>query len=334
MNQDDIKAWLSTPPPETPFNFLTLGGGVQSSAMLAMACLGKHNIPRPDVAIFADTKGEIAATYTWLEKLKVWAEGYGIRVVFTTKGSLEYDTLVGVDNSHSSIPGFIKVEKKADCVCLKSEWVEFVEDGIVDEEYKPTRKPSPGCAFCGGTGEVVEQSRGVMRRFCTWDYKLMALDSEVRRQLGLKKGERAKGVKSVRALIGISFDEIIRVKPSRVEWVENCFPLVDERLTRRDCQKFLLDVFGEVPPRSSCYYCPHHSDSYWRWLRDEHNADFKKAIEFDLKFRESQPGLTGKAFLHGSLKPLSEVEFKGDNDHQLPLFKDGMANECEGMCGV
>lgn len=267
--------------------YLSLGGGVQSSAMLVMAAQGKYGVPRPDVAIFADTQGEIAKTYTWLDKLKSWAERAGIKVVFTTKGSLENDVLVGVGKSHASIPAFIKNE-----------------DG----------------------------SKGIQRRLCTWDYKLMALEAEVRRQLGLKKGQRAKGVYKCRALIGISYDEIVRMKPSRLEWIDNAYPLVDAKLTRTDCQKFLMDEMGEVPPRSSCYFCPHHSDEYWKWIRDEHPGDFHKAIEFDAKLRHSQPGLRGEAFLHGSMVPLSEAKFRDRKPSKVN--PDGLAQECEGMCGV
>lgn len=265
--------------------YLSLGGGVQSSALLAMGVLGKHGVPKADVAIFADTQGEIGATYTWLQKLKAWAEERGQKVAFTTAGSLEDDALIGKGKSHVSIPAFIKNP-----------------DG----------------------------SRGIQRRQCTWDYKIMAVQAEVRRQLGLKKGAKAKGVFKVKAMLGISYDEIIRMKPSRVEWIDNTYPLIDAKLTREDCKKFLRETFGEVAPRSSCYYCPHHSDSYWKWLRDEHPADFAKAIEFDKKVRRSQPGLIGESYLHGQLVPLSEVVWKDESQKKL----DGFGAECEGVCGV
>lgn len=304
--------------------YLSLGGGVQSSALLAMGVLGK--MPKPDVAIFADTQGEIGATYVWLQKLKAWAEERGQKVVFTTKGSLEHDTLDGrgsAANSHASIPAFIKTKQVHPCSCR--EWFENLDEH--DAELGP---PDQKCVICKGTGEITGEGRGVQRRLCTWDYKIMAVESEVRRQLGLVKGGRAKGVYKVRAMLGISYDEIIRMKPSRVEWIDNTYPLIDAKLTREDCKKFLKETFGEVAPRSSCYYCPHHSDSYWKWLRDEHPADFAKAVSFDARLRHSQPGLKGEAFLHGQLVPLSEVVWKGESQMKL----DGFGAECEGVCGV
>lgn len=43
---------------------LSLGAGVQSSTLLLMACAGE--LPRPDVAVFADTGWEPSAVYRWL----------------------------------------------------------------------------------------------------------------------------------------------------------------------------------------------------------------------------------------------------------------------------
>lgn len=264
--------------------FLSLGGGIQSSALLAMSALGKFNVPKIDCAIFADTQGEIAATYAWMEKLKTWGEAHGVRVISTTQGSLEEDAL-GLKSKHpEAIPAFMK--------------------------------------HPDGRGAMLPRS-------CTLDYKILGVQSEARRQMGLKKGERAKGVKKSLCLIGISLDEVIRMKPSRVDWIENAFPLIEARLNREDCAKFCKDVFGEVPPRSSCYYCPHHNDSYWLWLKEKHPADFARAITFDVKIRSVNKGLSGEVFLHSSLQPLSEVQLK-ENTRSLP----GFGAECEGMCGV
>jgi hypothetical protein len=52
-------------PPETEWNIISLGGGVQSSAMALMAAKGEIT-PMPQAAIFADTQGEPRAVYAWL----------------------------------------------------------------------------------------------------------------------------------------------------------------------------------------------------------------------------------------------------------------------------
>lgn len=56
-------------PPETQWNIISLGGGVQSSAMAMMAALGEIT-PMPQAAIFADTQGEPKAVYAWVDWLE------------------------------------------------------------------------------------------------------------------------------------------------------------------------------------------------------------------------------------------------------------------------
>jgi hypothetical protein len=55
-------------PPETEWNIISLGGGVQSSAMALMAAAGEIT-PMPQAAVFADTKAEPKAVYEWVEWL-------------------------------------------------------------------------------------------------------------------------------------------------------------------------------------------------------------------------------------------------------------------------
>lgn len=54
------------------FSVLSYGGGVQSTALLIAAVLGK--IPRPDVAIFADTGWEPKQVISWIQVMTQWAK--------------------------------------------------------------------------------------------------------------------------------------------------------------------------------------------------------------------------------------------------------------------
>lgn len=305
--------------------YLSFGGGVQSTALMILSALGKYDVPKADAAIFADTQGELPATYAHIARMQRFGDEHRLPLFITTAGSLEEDVLVGVGKSHASIPAFIRVKSERPCHCRRAEWIEI--DGGSDTELI-FGSPDSTCLRCMGSGKVIEFSRGIQRRICTYDYKLMAIQAKTRELLGLKKGERAKGVKKVQAMMGISFDELVRMKPSKTEWIENSYPLVDARLTREDCKKIIADHGFTVPPRSSCYFCPYHRDRYWKWLKTTYPDQFDRAIAFDAKLRHSQPGLDGEAFLHDSLKPLSEIDF---DDKQKEL---GFNNECEGSCGV
>ena len=57
---------------------LSLGWGVQSSTLAAMAALGE--IPPVDFAVHADTSWEYQATYSYAELMTPWLEVHGVRV--------------------------------------------------------------------------------------------------------------------------------------------------------------------------------------------------------------------------------------------------------------
>jgi hypothetical protein len=162
---------------------------------------------------------------------------------------------------------------------------------------------------------------GMGRRQCTSEYKLRPLQRKVVELLG----GRPKG--GCEMLIGISMDEVWRMKPSRVQYIVNKFPLIEKAITRQQCLRWMEERQYPKPPKSSCIGCPFHSDSQWRALTPEEFAD---AVEVDRAIR-NQPGFRGQQFMHKSLKPLDQVDFSTAEERgQLNLF----LNDCEGMCGV
>jgi hypothetical protein len=84
---------------------LSLGAGVQSTTLALMACEGV--LPKPDVAIFADTGWEPAAVYTHLAKLGHVLEAHGIELVQVSNGNIRNDAL---DPAHryASVPYFVR----------------------------------------------------------------------------------------------------------------------------------------------------------------------------------------------------------------------------------
>lgn len=75
------------------FTYLSLGAGIQSTALLAMSALGLRNCPKADCAIFADTQCEPHWVYEHLECLKIWSEERGIPVHVVTAGNLAEDAI-------------------------------------------------------------------------------------------------------------------------------------------------------------------------------------------------------------------------------------------------
>lgn len=171
-------------------------------------------------------------------------------------------------------------------------------------------------------------TRGIIQRQCTHDYKVIPLISA-----GLKMMKERK-LTSFTQWIGISLDEVHRMKPSRDKRITHYWPLVDLRMKRHDCLRWMEAHGYPKPPRSACVFCPYHSDREWIRLRDEEPEEFAKAVKFDHDYREARKQCeraNGLPYLHDSLVPLDEVDFSTAEDHgQQVLF----GNECEGMCGV
>lgn len=170
-------------------------------------------------------------------------------------------------------------------------------------------------------------SKGILWRQCTVEYKINGVRKEIRRLLGYGPRERVK--ENIRLWMGISTDEIQRVKPSGVKYIENIFPLIDiVDFNRNDCLNYFAKNNMPLPPRSSCIICPYHSNSHWKDMRENDPVSWNMAVEFDKQIRK-MPKLDAEVFIHRQCVPLDQVDFGAD---QLTI--DEFINECEGMCGI
>jgi len=275
-----------------PMHIISLGAGVQSSAMALMAAHGEIE-PMPAAAIFADTQAEPPSVYKWLDWLE---KQLPFTVHRVTAGSLterittpRINQTTGVPYYSNMIPAFVRNS-----------------DG----------------------------SKGIVGRSCTADYKIAPMFKKYREICGIKRGQKTVGVFQ---WIGISLDEVTRMKPSRDAWCESRWPLIEKRMNRHDCIQWMIANGYPEPPRSACSYCPFHSDAEWRRLRDHEPDAFAEAVRVEKALQAVHQSITtpgrmrGIPFIHDSLVPLDQVDFTTEAEHgQLDMFQ----NECEGMCGV
>jgi hypothetical protein len=169
------------------------------------------------------------------------------------------------------------------------------------------------------------------RRQCTAHYKIEPLARKVRELLGHTGKGRVRGQAEI--LIGISTDEAQRMKPARVRYMRNVWPLIDLGMSRQGCLRWLEERQYPRAPKSSCIGCPFHSDAQWRELKDNAPDEWADAVRLDEVIRDggSHRGLRGQQFMHRSCKPLAEVDLSTWEERgQADLFNE----ECEGMCGV
>tara|TARA_B100001540_G_scaffold9868_1_gene8672 strand:+ start:9327 stop:10133 length:807 start_codon:yes stop_codon:yes gene_type:complete len=267
----------------TELTIISLGAGVQSSAMALMSAKGE--LPPVDHAIFADTGAEPRRVYDYLLFLQ------------------------------DELPFPIHVVKHK----------EGLTKGLEDAAKEGKRVANPPL-YTDSDGEV-----GILNRQCTLDYKINPIKKKVRELLGLKKGQHAKDVHCTQ-WIGISLDEIQRMKLSMVKYITHVFPLVDKRMNRNDCLQWMKKNNYPEPPRSACVYCPYHSDNEWRLLRDNDPEGWQEAIRMDELLRDGTGKTKEKLYVHQQLKPLKEVDLTTDTDRGQTLFS--FQDECEGMCGM
>ena len=171
-------------------------------------------------------------------------------------------------------------------------------------------------------------SGGMGKRQCTYDFKIMPVHKKARELYGCGPRKRIAD-NAITMWIGISTDEIIRMKPSRVPWIEHRWPLIERGMTRGHCLEWFSKHQLPMPPKSSCLGCPFHSDKQWAEIKSADENEWKETVEMDHFIRNRLTKMKDKQFMHRSLKPLEEVDFSYIENQQ-----DLWGNECEGMCGV
>ena len=171
-------------------------------------------------------------------------------------------------------------------------------------------------------------TEGMLMRQCTSDYKTHPTNSFISKNINKRE--------KYNLWLGISFDERSRMRISTVKRRINYYPLVGNYLNRKASIDYVISKGVKKPFRSSCYFCPFHSDRYWKWLKKDHKETFIKACELEsivqsLSLKTGNSILKYKAFLHRSCKPLDEIDF--DADTQMDMFPE-LIDECEGYCGM
>lgn len=180
-------------------------------------------------------------------------------------------------------------------------------------------------------------SAGFGRRTCTFEYKIKPIQVKVREVLGVKTLRN----RCVEMVMGISYDEIQRAKAPQTKWQINCYPLIENRITRSDIKHWISHTNYGQPPRSACIVCPYHNNKEWKNLKENYPEEFKYAVEFDEWLRDPKSQSVGinnfrnndsssEQYLYSKKIPLRIATFEEPSDYQGSLFDD----ECEGMCGI
>lgn len=161
---------------------------------------------------------------------------------------------------------------------------------------------------------------GKLSNFCSHEWKMYV----VRRYIG---GAKAYPNGCINWL-GMSTDEIERLRPSDVTWMETHWPLCGMpvsggygiSMSRIACKQLIADAGLPTPPKSSCWMCPHRRNDQWKRLKMFYPDDFAKAVQLDKEIRTKDG--QGGVFLHDSRKSLDEIDFEQEEQEQLELGCD------------
>lgn len=285
--------WSWGPVEGAKLRTLSLGAGVQSTTLALMAAHGEVG-PMPDVMMFSDPGDERALTMRHLD----WLEG---EVTKRTNGRM---------------------------ACLRTARGGRLSDRIrARAASQPTRTANERFvsvpAFTISPKGIVGQGR----RQCTREFKSEPLEKVRRQLLGFAPRQRIPAA-NCEVWIGFSTDEVIRAGAAFAPWVVNRFPLLELRMSRRDCVEWLIAHGYPVPPKSVCFFCPYKTNAEWRELRDEDPEAWAAAVEIDRLVRHS-PGMRQPEFLHRSCRPLAEIDLSTAEERG-----QGMLMVCEAGCGL
>lgn len=275
--------WSWGPVEGAKLRVMSNGGGIQSSTLIMMMCLGE--LPWVDHIIHAETGDDGDATGRHLD----WLDSQIIRY----------------SNGRIGIHRVSRGGRLSDRFRNRA-----LGKGVTNNDRFVTAPfyTSGGKSGRGGQG----------KRQCTREFKIEPLEKKQRQLLGFEPRQRIPA-RSCEVWIGISTDEVVRAGAAYTSWTVNRYPLLEKRMSRQDCVTWLQSHRFPVPPKSACIFCPYKSNAEWRWLRDNDPKAWAEALEIDRLIR-STPGMREREYLHRDRVPLGEVDLSTDEERGQGLL--------------
>lgn len=254
-----------------------------------------------------------------MEPMKVLSLGWGVQSVtiaaMVALGELEpIDVALHADTTHESSGTYIIAQRLTPWLAARGVTVVTVSDAQPLPIVASAKTDIP--AFTA----TDSRNGGMLRRQCTESWKIRPM----RKWLQAHREGR-----TVEQWIGISLDEVQRMKDSDVKYIVHRWPLIEKRMTRAACIAWLWRNGLPHVPKSACVFCPYHDTKAWHDMKASGDRDWQKAVEVDKAIRKVRTPYD--LFLHPARIPLSDVDFSTAEERgQLSLWNE----ECSGICGV
>jgi len=178
------------------------------------------------------------------------------------------------------------------------------------------------------TVDAAGNRRAHLRRQCSREYKIRPTRRFLRARAGYHPSKAPNPPAALyEQWIGISLDEANRRKASRVQYITARWPLVELRMTRHDCIRYLENHDLPVPIKSACIGCPFRPASEWLQMRETSPDEWHEACEFDNAIRHNplaaRVGNEGSStadrlFVYRHAVPLAEADLATDATRERP----------------
>lgn len=213
------------------------------------------------------------------ERVRVVSSGGGVQstalLVLAARGEIDFRSFIFANvGENSEHPATLRYVREVSMPYASAHGIEFLEierrrrGGLTETLLDRLRAGSRAIPA------YREKDGPPMSRSCTVDFKVRPVAKELRRRGATKKNPAL-------VALGISVDEIQRAHPGideRNPIQERVYPLLDLGLHRRDCYQIAADAGLPTPPKSACWFCPHHSMEAWRTLQRQTPELFEAAV--------------------------------------------------------
>ena len=183
-------------------------------------------------------------------------------------------------------------------------------------------------------------------RQCTTNYKVKPIIRLLRQLAGYPHPGPPPPPDSIHQWLGITTEEVHRVRDANRRFLRNCYPLLDLGMSRQDCIAWFQERYpGQPLAKSACVGCPFHSDRHWLEIYRRGGPEWDDTIAIDERLRAPDfPGKpTGRLADAGAVfslhrkGPLVQVIPALDQEQRqnpkLPgLDSDQFGSECTGYC--
>lgn len=216
------------------------------------------------------------------------------------------------------------------------EWLKWMEELLPFPVHRVMEKDGLKAAILGSTSgffaapfyTTSANGGGLTRRQCTREFKIAPITRKLRELEGIKPRQHAKGTVAIQ-WIGISWDEMQRMKEPRVKWLKHRWPLIEKQMTRLHCLEWMRDHNFPLPQKSSCTFCPYRDNASWRDMKTNDPESWVDAVAMDEAIRDRDK--PQQLYVHRSMSPLADADLADPAKDQIVM---SFMDECEGMCGV